>query len=365
MSISRATVVYCSSLLDRLRDGDTLICGEGYIFELERRGYLSIGSYIPVVVLDHPHVVRTLHEEYVRAGTEIVEAITFFGDRSHLKLIGREDDLELLNRQALRIARGVAHKHGLLSAGGICSTMLYKPDDPSVVEKIRRMFKEQIEWAADEGVDLIIGETFFDFGEARLALECIQQYGKGSPAVITLSASPSGMTFDEVPLAEACARLEQLGAVVVGLNCIRGPATMLPLIKEVREACRGPIACLPAAFRTNDQMKAFHQLRDLKTGAISNPVELDPHIASRGEIREFSRQLKALGVQYMGLCCGARPYLIREMAEALGRKPPASEFAPDLSRLASKESSDFEWSTKQYMKHILGIEDPDLELATL
>lgn len=65
-----------SGLLERLSHGETLICGEGYIFELERRGYLSIGSYVPVVVLDHPHVVRTLHEEYVRAGTDIVEAIT-------------------------------------------------------------------------------------------------------------------------------------------------------------------------------------------------------------------------------------------------------------------------------------------------
>ena len=63
-------------LLERLTAGETVICGEGYIFELERRGYLSIGSYVPVVVLDHPHVVRTLHEEFVRAGSDIVEAIT-------------------------------------------------------------------------------------------------------------------------------------------------------------------------------------------------------------------------------------------------------------------------------------------------
>jgi hypothetical protein len=89
-------------------------------------------------------------------------------------------------------------------------------------------------------------------------------------------------------------------------------------------------------------------------------VELDPHVASRGEIRDFASQLKALGVQYMGLCCGARPYLIREMAEALGRLPPASEFSPDLKKLPAKENADFEWSTKQYMKHIMGIEDPVL-----
>ena len=60
----------------------------------------------------------------------------------------------------------------------------------------------------------------------------------GMPAVITMTANPTGETFDGVSLPEACRRLEEAGAAVVGLNCVRGPDTMLPLIKEVKAACK-------------------------------------------------------------------------------------------------------------------------------
>ena len=91
------------------------------------------------------------------------------------------------------------------------------------------------------------------------------------------------------------------------------------------------------------------------SGELANPIELDPHTVSRGEIREFTKALRSLGVQYMGLCCGNRPYLLREMAQALNRHPPASVFSPDLSKHASNlgDAADFEWSSKQYKKHIM------------
>merc|ERR1711976_143418 len=163
---------------------------------------------------------------------------------------------------------------------------------------------------------------------------------------ITLNASPLGETFDGVALPEACRQLEEAGADVVGFNCVRGPDTMLPIIKEVKKACKGPVACLPATFRTDEKYKGFQQLKDYRTGELASPVEVDPLMVSRGHIRDFTKELRDLGIQYMGLCCGGRPYLLREMAEALGRRPPASEFSPDMSKHASQlgDASDFEWS---------------------
>ena len=85
-------------LLQRLAQGP-VICAEGYLFELERRGYLQAGPYVPEVVLDAPEAVRQLHREFVRAGSDVVEAFTYYGHREKLKVIGKEDILEPLNRQ--------------------------------------------------------------------------------------------------------------------------------------------------------------------------------------------------------------------------------------------------------------------------
>src|SRR6516165_6859821 len=118
------------SLLERLRDG-AVVCAQGYLFELERRGYLQAGAYVPEVVLEHPELVAQLHREFVHAGSDVVEAFTYYAHREKLRLIGREGDLERINRQALKIAKGVAAEHDSLFAGNICNTNVYDPSDPT------------------------------------------------------------------------------------------------------------------------------------------------------------------------------------------------------------------------------------------
>src|SRR6478735_9389103 len=103
-------------LLDRLAQGP-VICAEGYLFECERRGYLQAGAYVPEVVLEHPEVVTELHREFVHAGSDVVEAFTYYAHREKLRLIGKEHLLEELNRQALAIAKEVARESGALFAG--------------------------------------------------------------------------------------------------------------------------------------------------------------------------------------------------------------------------------------------------------
>src|SRR5204863_9399561 len=116
------------SLLQRLDQGPVM-CAEGYLFELERRGYLQAGAFVPEVVLEHPEVVRQLHRDFVHAGSDVVEALTYYTHREKLKLIGREADLEPINRRALQIAKSVAAETGALFAGDICNTNVYDPAD--------------------------------------------------------------------------------------------------------------------------------------------------------------------------------------------------------------------------------------------
>jgi betaine-homocysteine S-methyltransferase len=323
-------------LLERLADG-AVICAEGYLFEMERRGYLQAGAFVPEVVLDHPEVVAQLHREFLRAGSDVVEAFTYYGHREKLRLIGKEDRLEPLNRNALQIARSVAAEaegEPPLVAGDICNTNVWDPSDPSSDAVVRSMFDEQVAWAAQAGVDFIIAETFSYCGEARLALESIRQ--AGLPAVVTFSLHREGLR-DGVPLEEAAKRLEQAGAAVIGLNCARGPRTLLPEVERIRRSVSCPVAALPVPYRTTPEQPTFQSLRDPACevplpGDRPFPTALDPFTCNRYEIAAFARRAFDLNIRYLGVCCGAGPHHIRSMAEALGRRPPASQYSPDMSK---------------------------------
>jgi betaine-homocysteine S-methyltransferase len=327
------TIADVTGLLERLAAGP-VICAEGYLFECERRGYLQAGAYVPEVVLEHPEVVAQLHREFVHAGSDVVEAFTYYAHREKLRLIGRENDLEPLNRNALAIAKEVAEETGALLAGDVSNTNVFLPDDDGRRE-VRRMFEEQIAWAVDAGVDFVIGETFSWKEEAAIALEAIN--ATGLPAVITLAIHQEPNTRDGFSPADACGALEAAGAAVVGLNCIRGPRTMLPLLREVRAACSGHVAALPVPYRTTEGEPTFQSLRDRDYDVPSGrsfPTALDPFVCTRYELGEFAREAAELGVTYLGVCCGAGPHHIRAVAEAVGRQPPASRFSPDMSKHA-------------------------------
>src|ERR1700736_533347 len=115
-------------ILERLKHG-VVQGAEGYVFELERRCYIKAGPYVPEVVLDFPEAVKELHREFLRAGSEVMVALTYYAHREKLKDIGREDDLEAMNRQAVRLANEVAREGNALVAGNICNTCAYDPQD--------------------------------------------------------------------------------------------------------------------------------------------------------------------------------------------------------------------------------------------
>lgn len=324
-----------SAFEDRLKHGP-IICGEGYLFELERRGYVQAGPFVPEVVLEHPQVVEQLHLELVRAGSDVVEAFTYYAHREKLRVVGRESDLEEMNRQALAIARGVARSTGTLLAGNICNTNVYEPDNPSTHRMVRDMFEEQVGWALEAGVDYIIAETLDWYEEAALALDAIK--ATGLPAVVTLAPQREPETFDGVDIAEACLRLASAGADVVGLNCMRGPATMMPLIHEIRGRVDTPVAALPVPYRTTAAEPTFTSLTDSQMSPDAPrrafPTALDPFTATRDECAAFAVECQSIGVDYLGLCCGAGPHHLRAVAEALGREPEAHRYSPDMSRHA-------------------------------
>ena len=322
-------------LLERLAEGP-ILCAEGYLFELERRGYVQAGAFVPEAVLDHPEIVEQVHRDFVHAGSDVVEAFTYYAHREKLKIVGREQDLERINRQALAIAKMVATETGTLFAGDICNTNVFNPDDRETIEATRGMFDEQVGWCADAGVDYVIAETFSYGAEAKMALDVIKAAGLRAAVTMTVHREPA--TRDGMTPEDCCRMLADAGADVVGLNCIRGPRTMLPLIERIVRAVKVPVAALPVPYRTHDAEPTFQSLRDRNCdcipGEMAFPVALEPFTCNRFEIAEFAKQAIEIGVRYIGLCCGSMPHHIRAIAEALGRRPPASRYSADMTKHA-------------------------------
>jgi betaine-homocysteine S-methyltransferase len=315
------------SFQERLKQGP-IFCAEGYIFELERRGYLKAGAYVPEVLLDNPEAVYQVHRDFQRAGTDVTLALTYYAHRDKLKTIGREDDLEKLNRAALKIAGEVADEYGTLLAGDICNTGVYEVGNKASEKEVRRQYTEQLEWADGYGPDLIIAETIPYLGEALIALDVIKQFNL--PVVINIT-SHTDKTHDGYNIAEACKILSAAGADVVGFNCSRGPAALLPLLRELRQRVTTPIAALPVAYRTTPEQLSFQSLRNAN-GQSAYTLGLDEFLCTRQEMADFAVAAKDIGVDFIGICCGAGPHHVRAMAEALGRVTEASKYSPDLSQ---------------------------------
>jgi betaine-homocysteine S-methyltransferase len=314
-------------ILERLRDGVVLGDG-GYILELERRGYVQAGPYTPEVAIEHPEALRQLHREFLRAGAEVLQALTFYASREKLATAGYADQVAAINRAAVRIAREVAGEDALV-AGTLSLTWAYDPNDPASRHRTRRLFDDQVAAQAAEGVDFFVCETFTFLEEARLCLQAVK--AAGYPAMVTFTLREAE-TAEGVPLAEAVRVLVGEGADIVGTNCGRDPERMLPMTEIVRGAVPGYVAAQPIAFRTRDEAPNFTQLPEF-------PLGLDPLTLTRAEMAEYAIRARALGVNYIGSCCGSVAHHVRAMAEALGRRPEASAKSPDLGRHPGMEKS--------------------------
>ena len=327
------------SLKERL-DAEGVVCAEGFLFEMERRGYLTSGEFVPEVALEHPEALANLHKDFQHAGSDIVEAFTYNGHREKMRVIGKEELLEPLNRSALQIAKKVATsvpdgREENLMAGNISNTNIWNPSDTKSQNEVRAMFEEMIGWAVDEGADMLIGETFYYAEEAYCALEVMKS--SGLPSVLTIAPMGENIMRDGVSIIDTCKELEQRGADVVGLNCFRGPETMLPYIKEIKSQVKCHVGALPIPFRTNEKQPTFFNLDDynnctcLSPHGRTFPTALDPLFCNRYEIREFMQECYQMGLKYLGVCCGANPMLIREVADVMGKNPPAMRFKENMS----------------------------------
>jgi methionine synthase I (cobalamin-dependent) len=296
-------------LLDRLEEGVVLGDG-GYLLELEKRGYVRAGPFTPEVSITDPEALAQLHREFLRAGAEVLQALTFYASEDKLRTVGLEGRVDDLNRAAVRIARGVASQREALVAGNLSLTWAYEPADRRSAEHVRGLFDRQLEVQMEGGIDLVVAETFTWLGEAVLATEAAR--AAGVPVVTTMAFEQEPRSYEGDSPAECARRLADAGADVVGVNCLRPPEHLLPLVTEMREAVSGFVAAQPVAYRTQADRPDFTSLPEF-------PLALDPLQLPRSEMATFATAAQDLGVNYVGSCCGSVAAHVRAMAVALGK----------------------------------------------
>src|SRR5262245_56705621 len=169
---------------------ERVVLGDGgYLIELERRGYVDSGSrrekvgtgkgsgqFTPEVALEHPDALRQLHREFLNAGSQVLQALTFFGTREKLNRAGYGRQTEAINAAAVRIAKETANGKALI-AGSVSRTQLLEREGIGALEKARDHIAEQIHLLKSAGVDFLILETFFHLSEMKAALESAAKIG--------------------------------------------------------------------------------------------------------------------------------------------------------------------------------------------
>ena len=308
------------SIQQLLKDG-VLLGDGGYLIELERRGYVDSGSrrekvgtgrgsgqFTPEVAIEQPEALRELHREFLGAGAQVLQALTFFGTREKLNRAGYGADTERINAAAVRLAREVAGDRALV-AGSVSRTQLTEREGMASLDRSRDHLAEQIRLLKDAGVDFLLLETFFHLAEMKVALKCAAE--AGLPAIATMSFRPLITQCTDGYTPAECARvMADEGALAVGANCEQEPSRMLPLLREMRSTSPVPLAAQPAAFRTTDTCHCF-------TRQLAFPDDLETIQVSRKEFVEFGRVAQSEGIGYLGGCCGCNAAYIRALADGL------------------------------------------------
>jgi betaine-homocysteine S-methyltransferase len=299
--------------LERLARGPVLGDG-GYLLELEKRGYVQAGPFTPEVVIEHPEALTQLHREFLRAGAEVLQTMTFYASDDKLATVGLAGAVDEINHNAVRLAREVAAEDDALVAGNLSLTWAYDPADPGSADHVRALLDRQLHDQIDAGPpDFFIGETFSYLGEALLFVERAKT--TGLPVMVTMSfESLPAKAYEGATPGECAVRLAEAGADVVGVNCLNAPAQQLPIAREMVKAVAGgvPVAAQPVAYATSAEHPDFTSTDEFPEGltAITLP---------RSDLARFAGDARAAGVRYIGSCCGSVAEHVRAMAKVLGK----------------------------------------------
>lgn len=299
------------AFIERLHSG-VIVCDGAMGTLLYAKG-VYVNRCFEGLNVQSPDLIREVHDDYVKAGAEIIETNTFGANRPKLLHHGLEDQLELINRKGVELARCAAGDTAYVagSVGPIGKSL--EPFGSVSFETAREAFREQIAILADAGIDLLVLETFSQLDEIRVALESAREV-TNLPIVAQMTVSDAGKTVFGVTPEEIVKVLVESGATVVGLNCGVGPKETMDALTRMRRISSVPLSAQPNA--------GFPQLIEGRTLYLSTPEYMAVYAR---------RMFESVGLSIVGGCCGTTPSHIRAIRSVVRMLQPAQLSTPSLS----------------------------------
>jgi homocysteine S-methyltransferase len=280
--------------------------------QLYERGVLFNVNYEELVV-SRPELVQRIHEDYVRAGAQVLETNTFGASRIRLARHGLEDRVRELNLAAVALARKAAGERAYVAGAMGPTGLVFAGFGEEERQRIRDAFREQAEALAEGGADAILIETMRQPEEIELALEGVRQAVDGRlPIIAEMSVDENLALADGTDVAAMGARLRDLGCDVIGVNCSEGPQLVLSAVEKLLPL-GVPVSAIPNA--------GLPRRVDDRFLYVSTPEYFGV----------FARRLCKLGVRLIGGCCGTTPEHVRRIAAAVRMEGSASASAADPS----------------------------------
>lgn len=249
--------------------------------------------------IEHPEFVRELHDRYIAAGSEIIQANTFGANGPSVKRSSSYETADVV-RAAVRIAKEAVEASGkdvkvALSVGPL--SQLMEPYGDLEEEEVEEIYDEMFAAGVPEGADYIIIETFFDLAMMAVAARTAKKYGV--PVLCSMTFEKVGKTMMGNSVQDVIDELTAVGVDGIGMNCSLGPETALAIIREFAEKTDLPIFYKPNAGLPISSAGG--------TDAVPyTPESFAKEVAPAVEF-----------VSYLGGCCGTNDEFVKELKKLL------------------------------------------------
>jgi len=269
--------------------------------------------------LSLPALVRDVHQEYVRAGAEIIETNTFGANRKRLASFGFADKVRLINRAGVRIAREAARDQAFVGAAIGPLGVHLEPLGSITMDEARSIFREQIDALVEAGADCLMLETFQDLNEVRAAVEAAREAaGPAMVLMVQLSIEDDGLLQGGTSIEDFTTALDAMPVDVIGLNCSSGPKVMLETLEKMAVYTHKPLSAQPNA------------------GLPASVDGRNIYLCSAEYMAQYSARFIKAGARIVGGCCGTTPEHIKEIRNEVRSLQPSRASAAVVTEHEAK-----------------------------
>jgi homocysteine S-methyltransferase len=277
-----------------------VVCGDGAIGTLLLDDGVPMERCFEELCVSEPERIKKIHEAYIAAGARVIETNTFGANAVRLERFGMEGRVSEINHAAVAVAKSAAENRDVCIAGSVGPLGITVEEATARGIDPAQCFREQTTALLEAGVDAIFFETFTDFDEIEIALRA-KKMASDAPEICSFACGADGRLRCGTLLVEAFGRLGDMGAKIMGVNCMNDPAEMTVLLQRL--SAEFPLAVYPTAGSPRLRNGRFHYDVTPQSFAVS------------------VRDIAAKGARLIGGCCGTTPAHIAAVGRAIANLP--------------------------------------------